>query len=165
MKQRIIRKAQETDIPAIHALLEHYADLGIVLRRSREEILRHLGSFFVAEEDGVVCACSAIRDFGNNLLEIRSLVVAPELQGRGIGRAIINFVVADVNGKRRQWRIFTLTGQPEFFAKLGFRTVAREMFPEKIWCDCRKCPKSDRCDEVALMLTDGDYRCGGVSHL
>ena len=164
MKNLVIRKAREADVPAIHALLEIYADKGIVLRRSREDILGNLRNFFVAEDDGRLCGCSAIRDFGNNLLEVRSLVVAPELQGQGIGRAIINTVIADVNGKRREWRIFTLTGQPEFFAKLRFRTVAREMFPEKIWSDCRTCPKSDRCDEVALMITDRDYRAA-VSHL
>ena len=158
MKGRTIRKAQEADIPAIHALLELYADQGIVLRRSSEDIRRHLGSFFVAEDDGRICGCSAIRDFGNNLLEVRSLVVDPGSQGQGIGRAIIKAVVGDVNGKRRQWRIFTLTGQPEFFVKQGFRTVSREMFPEKIWSDCRKCPKSECCDEVALMITDDDYR-------
>lgn len=158
MKERIIRKAQEADIPAIHALLEIYADRGIVLRRSCEDIRRNLGNFFVAEEDGRICGCSAIRDFGNNLLEVRSLVVDPELQGRGVGRTIIKAIVGDVNDKRRQWRLFTLTGQPEFFVKQGFRTVSRGMFPEKIWSDCRKCPKSDCCDEVALMITDEDYR-------
>ena len=163
MSDIAVRKAQEADIPAIHALLEHYADRGIVLRRSREEILTYLRNFFVAEYDGRLCGCSAIRDFGNNLLEIRSLVVDPEFQGRGIGRAMINAIVRDVNGKRRKWRIFTLTGQPEFFAKLGFRTVAKEMFPEKIWSDCRKCPKNTCCDEAALIRTDADYRA--VSHL
>jgi len=164
MKHEIaVRKAQEADIPAIHALLEHYADLGIVLRRSQRDILNSLRSFFVAESGGDICGCSAIRDFGNNLLEVRSLVVAPERQGQGIGRALVGSIVRDVNSKRRQWRIFTLTGQPDFFAKVGFHTVSRSMFPEKIWSDCRKCPKNNNCDEVALMITDIDYRA--TSHL
>ena len=158
MNHLVIRKARQADIPAIHDLLEIYADRGIVLRRSREDIQRYLKDFFVAELDGKLLGCSAIRDFGNNLLEIRSLVVAPETQGQGVGRAIIDAVVGDVRSKRRAWRIFTLTGQPGFFVKLGFRTVSRDMFPEKIWSDCRKCPKSDCCDEVALMLTNDDQR-------
>ena len=163
MNGLVIRKARQEDIPAIHDLLEGYADQGIVLRRSREDILRYLKDFFVAELDGKLLGCSAIRDFGNNLLEVRSLVVAPELQGQGIGRAIIAAVVGDVNRKRSRWRLFTLTGQPDFFVKMGFHTVRREMFPEKIWSDCRNCPKSNCCDEVALMITDADYRAS--SHL
>ena len=158
MNDLVIRKAQQADIPAIHDLLEVYADRGIVLRRTREDIQRYLKDFFVAELSGKLCGCSAIRDFGNNLLEVRSLVVAPEMQGKGVGRAIINAVVGDVRSKRRIWRIFTLTGQPGFFAKLGFHTVSRDMFPEKIWSDCRKCPKNDCCDEVALMQTNDDQR-------
>lgn len=163
-RQFAVRKAREADVPAIHTLLEHYADQGIVLRRSRQDILNSLRHFFVVEHEGEILGCSAVRDFGNNLMEIRSLVVAPEHQGQGVGRALVGSIVADVNAKRRQWRIFTLTGQPDFFAKVGFKTAAREMFPEKIWSDCRKCPKNNNCDEVALLVTDADYR-GAVSHL
>lgn len=156
MKQLDVRKAQEADIPEIHTLLEHYADQGIVLRRSREDILQNLDNFFIAEIDGHIRGCSAIRDFGNDLLEVRSLVVTPEFQGQGLGRAIVGAIVEAVGKTRPKWRLFTLTGRPEFFAKQGFRTVAREMFPEKIWSDCRNCPKNSCCDEVAMILTDAD---------
>ena len=156
MKQLAVRKAREADIPEVHALLEHYADLGIVLRRSREDIRENLDNFFVAEYDGHIRGCSAIRDFGNDLLEVRSLVVSPVFQGCGIGRKIIAAIIAEVGKTRAKWRLFTLTGQPDFFAKQGFRTVAREMFPEKIWSDCRNCPKNTCCDEVAMIFTEAD---------
>ena len=158
-----IRKATAEDVPAIHALLEHYADQGIVLRRSREDILHYLANFYVAENADGICGCSAVRDFGNDLLEIRSLVVAPEFQGQGIGKAIVGKIIRDVDASRPQWRIFTLTGRPVFFGKAGFRTVQREMFPEKIWSDCRYCPKNTCCDEVALIVTSEDDRA--ASHL
>ena len=158
MTELIVREAAVDDIPAIHAFLEHYADLGIVLRRSREDILHYLANFFVAENATGVCACVAVRDFGNDLLEVRSLVVSPEQQGRGIGRELMNRVMAAVDGSRDFWRLFTLTKEPAFFGKLGFRVVAREMFPEKIWSDCRNCPKHNCCDEVALIQDSADYR-------
>ena len=158
MTELTVRKAVADDVPAIHALLERYADLGIVLRRSREDILHYLANFFVAENQGGVCACAAVRDFGNDLLEVRSLVVAPELQGRGIGRELMTRVIAAVNASRAVWRLFTLTKEPAFFSKLGFSVVEREMFPEKIWSDCRNCPKHSCCDEIALILNAEDYR-------
>ena len=158
MTDLIVRKAAVGDVPAIHSFLEHYADLGIVLRRSREDILHYLANFFVAENSGGVCACAAVRDFGNNLLEVRSLVVSPEQQGRGIGRELMRQMIAAVDASRGEWRLFTLTKEPAFFGKLGFRVVEREMFPEKIWSDCRKCPRYNCCDEVALILDSTDYR-------
>ena len=158
MTELTVRKAVADDVPAIHALLERYADLGIVLRRSREDILHYLANFFVAENQGGVCACAAVRDFGNDLLEVRSLVVAPELQGRGIGRQLVAGVISALDASRGTWRLFTLTKEPAFFGKLGFRVVEREMFPEKIWSDCRNCPKNTCCDEVALIVTSDDYR-------
>ena len=158
MTELIVRKAAVDDIPAIHAFLEHYADLGIVLRRSREDILHYLANFSVAENISGVCACVAVRDFGNDLLEVRSLVVSPAQQGRGIGRKLMTGVIASVDASRDMWRLFTLTKEPAFFGKLGFRVVEREMFPEKIWSDCRNCPKHNCCDEVALILDSDDYR-------
>ena len=158
MNRLTIRKAVAEDVPAIHSLLEHYADLGIVLRRSQQDILFYLRNFYVAEDATGICGCSAIRDFGNDLLDVRSLVVAPHRQGESIGRAIIAKILGDVDAMRSKWRVFTLTGQPEFFAKQGFHTVRREMFPEKIWSDCRNCPKNNCCDEVALIVASDDYR-------
>lgn len=148
----IIRKASPDDVENIFGLLELYTAQGIVLRRSREDILHYLPNFRVAESAGIVCGCCAVRDFGNGLREIRSLVIHPEFQGCGIGKAILLDVIADIKQKEQPGRLFTLTMQVEFFSRLGFREVAKENFPEKIWSDCSKCPKFDRCDEVAMLF-------------
>ena len=93
-----------------------------------------------------------MRDFGGNLYEVRSVVVAPEDQGKGVGRAMIEAIIAGMRLRSGRWRLFTLTGQPEFFMRLGFHIVDRRQFPEKIWSDCANCPKNECCDEVALMI-------------
>ena len=150
----VLRPAEERDVHGIFKLLDPYADKGIVLRRSEDDIRFYLANFRVAERNGVLCGCVAARDFGNDLLEIRSLVVDPACQGQGIGKELIRFVVRQLNEKRAHWKLFTLTCQQQFFEQLGFSVVAKEMFPEKIWSDCSKCPKQDCCDEVALLLED-----------
>lgn len=149
-----VRKALPGDVDAIFDLIELYTAQGIVLRRSKTDILEHIGNFYIVLWENRVCGCCAVRDFGNDLLEVRSLVVDPAMQGKGIGKKMLQHIIADLRAKGSSWRLFTLTLQVEFFRKLGFVEVNKECFPEKIWSDCSKCPKFDRCDETALLLEE-----------
>ena len=110
-----VRRAAEGDVDAIHRLLEFYADRGIVLRRSREDIRERLANFVVAVDpaDDAVVGCGAVRDFGGALFELRSLAVDPDRRGRGIGRAIVEFIIADRRGSGDASQLFTLTCEPE----------------------------------------------------
>ena len=150
----LIRRATADDVPAIFDLLEPYASQGIVLSRSRADILTCIGNFRVAVCCSSVCGCVAVRDFGSNLLEVRSLVVSPAFHGQGVGRLLVRFVIGELTERcpSVKWHLFTLTGQPGFFEHLGFKVVSKELFPEKIWSDCSKCPKQNCCDETALLL-------------
>ena len=150
----LVRQAQNTDVRGIFELLEPYADAGIVLRRSEADILSYIRNFRVALSGGRLCGCVAVRDFGGNLLEIRSLVVDRSFHGQGVGRSLIEFVINELHEARpaEKWLLFTLTGQRGFFERLGFKVVPKEMFPEKIWSDCSKCPKQNCCDETALLF-------------
>ena len=147
-----VREATEADVKKIHELLVIYSKKAIVLARSEEDIRFYLGNFLVAEVGGTVRGCAAARDFGNGLLEVRSMVVEPEFQGKGFGRAMIEALIAGLRVKRKQFRLFALTYQVEFFKALGFQVVDRSLFPEKIWSDCAKCPKNDCCDETAMLI-------------
>ena len=147
-----IRSATLEDVNRIFELLEIYAVNHIVLPRSHEDIAFFIGNFVVAEYEGKVCGCAAVRDFGNDLLELRSLVVEPGLQGKGVGKAIIGMIVEKLRNQRQNWRLFALTLRPDFFRAIGFREVNKDLFPEKIWSDCSKCSKRDCCDEIALLL-------------
>ena len=148
----VIRPATNADVDAVFDLLELYTASGIVLKRSKEDISSYLANFIIAQCNGVICGCCAARDFGHDLLEVRSLVVDPAFQGRGIGRELVNFIIARLERERTHWRLFTLTLQVGFFKSLGFSEVPKEIFPEKIWSDCSKCPKYHCCDETALVL-------------
>ena len=147
-----IRPAQPDDVDAIFELLELYTASGIVLKRSKEDIAGYLANFIVAVVNGSVCGCCAARDFGHDLLEVRSLVVSPVCQGKGVGKKLVSSIIDRLNKERSVWRLFTLTLQVDFFKSLGFSVVEKEIFPEKIWSDCSKCPKFNCCDETALLL-------------
>lgn len=147
-----LRAACESDVPEIYALLKIYSDQQIVLPRSEENIRSYLKNFTVARKDGKLCGCVALRDFGNDLYEVRSLAVHPECQRSGAGRAMVNYCIQKLREKGIRSRLFSLTYQQAFFESLGFAVTDRHLFPEKIWSDCAQCPKHTCCDEIAMIF-------------
>lgn len=58
----------------------------------------HKGTMYVLDDGGVKCAC-VITDEGNGVLEIKNIATEPEYQGKGYGKALINFVATTYKGK------------------------------------------------------------------
>jgi amino-acid N-acetyltransferase len=146
----VVRQAAIGDVPTIHHLLEIYASKGNLLPRTLSEIYRHLRDFFVIEIGDKVVACAALEIFTEDLGEVRSLVVDEAHERHGLGRLLVGRIVeeARVIGLRR---IMALTYVPAFFHKLGFKTVAMDTLPEKVWSVCVKCYKFNNCDETAVL--------------
>lgn len=148
----ILRAAEPADAVLINKLLHSYAVQGVLLDRSVEDILFYLKNFTVAvDEAGSLLGCMAVRDFGNDLLEVRSLAIQPDLRKSGIGRKLVEKAIARLDAECGTYRLFALTLQPGFFERLNFKLVEKELFPEKIWADCSHCPKQHCCDEYAVI--------------
>jgi UDP-N-acetylmuramoyl-tripeptide--D-alanyl-D-alanine ligase len=49
-------------------------------------------------------------------------------------------------------RVFALTYKPDFFYRLGFRTIDKSELPHKVWSECINCVKFPDCGEVAVAL-------------
>lgn len=146
-----VRPAAIGDVPYIHHLLELYAAQGNLLPRTMNELYRHLRDFFVIEADGKVAACGALEIFTESLGEVRSLVVDEAFKGQGLGRLLVERLIeeARIIGLKR---LMALTYVAPFFHKLGFKTVAKDTLPEKVWGICVKCYKFNNCDETAVLL-------------
>jgi amino-acid N-acetyltransferase len=155
----VIRPAEPPDAQAIVSLLDPYVADGIVLPRTADEVRACAGDFLVAEQDGRVVGAVALRDYGGLLVEIRSLVVHTALTGQGLGSRLVAAAVAEAR-QRGARRIFALTLRPGLFERQHFLQVDRDLFPQKVWADCIKCPKRNRCDEVAVALDLGN----GAAH-
>ena len=50
------------------------------------------GTMFALEDDGIIKGECVVTDEGDGVLEIQNLAVAPEYQGQGYGKALIEFV-------------------------------------------------------------------------
>jgi len=151
-----IRPATAEDVPGILALLEEYARMGNLLPRTRREVLDSIELFRVAESDGAVVACGALEIFTADLAEIRSLVVAEDFKATGTGRRLVERLIEDAR-ERGHGRLMALTYVPGFFHRMGFETVPKEMFPEKVWGICVRCYKFNNCDEIAVLKRLGPH--------
>ena len=89
-----VRSARVSDVPGIAALVDRLAGRGEILPRPIEDIYQSLREWVVAEQAGHIVGCGALVILWADLAEIRSLVVAPESQGVGIGRELVTRLAA-----------------------------------------------------------------------
>ncbi len=152
MQDIIIRRAHMGDVKDIHALLMDAAKQGLLLPRALSHLYRHIRDFYVGQTaDMRVVACCALAPTWDNLAEICSLVVHPNMRRQGLGRKLVEYCLADC-GKLLINKVFALTYQEDFFVNVGFSIVDKDVLPQKIWADCVHCPKYPDCDETAVIL-------------
>ena len=56
------------------------------------------GAFILAEDAGRYVACIGLRQFSEGIGEIKRLYVAPAARGRGLGRLLVERIIADARG-------------------------------------------------------------------
>jgi amino-acid N-acetyltransferase len=147
-----IRPARLADIRMVEPLINRHAANNLMLPKTPEQLARNFREFVVAvNRDDRVLGCGALRVYNEELAEISSLAVDESAHGRGIGRTIVEALLEEARrlGLRT---VFALTLQELFFSRLGFRVVSKDLFPLKVWADCRMCPKLHACDEVAVAI-------------
>jgi amino-acid N-acetyltransferase len=153
----LIERHREADIDAVHALIERHREAGHLLPRTRAEIGAQIQQFVVAVRDDMLVACGELVPLGGEVAEVRSLVVSEELQGLGIGRAIVSALIDAAEHGPFQ-RLCAFTHAPAFFVRLGFSIVPHLHLPEKVFTDCVQCPLFRRCGQHAVVLTLGAMR-------
>ena len=151
-----LRKASLADIPAMRGLINGYAAQGIMLPRTDLELAEHIRDFTLAfAEAGTMVGCGALHIYTPTMAEVRSLAVEPNAKTKGIGRAVVEALLAE----GREFglaEVFAFTYVPEFFRKLGLQEVDRGELPLKAWKDCLRCPKFQACDEIAVLIRFGE---------
>ena len=145
-----VRKAVMRDIPAILELINGYAARGIMLPRTEFEMSEAIRDFSVVTQGSELLGCGALHFYSPTTGEIRSLAVAEQAKTRGVGRRLVEALVAEAEQHELD-AVFAFTYVVEFFNKVGFHEVERGILPLKAWKDCLRCPKFHACDEIAVM--------------
>ena len=104
---------------ALSALIEPFVRQRKLLPRTIDELALLLPNYFVAEAGHRIVGCVALEVYSSKLAELRSLVVDPEFQGRGVGKLLVE---ACVNRAREEQilEVMAITSAEEFFQSCGF---------------------------------------------
>ncbi|WP_425955155.1 amino-acid N-acetyltransferase [Xylanimonas sp. McL0601] len=117
-----IRPALPSDVRSVRALVEPYAQRRILLAKELVGYFEAVQEFVVAEVDGVVVGCGALHVMWDDLAEIRTLAVAPERLGTGLGYALVAALVERARAFGLS-RVFCLTFEVDFFRRQGFEAI------------------------------------------
>ncbi|MDR0434909.1 MAG: N-acetyltransferase [Gracilibacteraceae bacterium] len=144
------RKARLADVEEMLELVQFFADKGLMLPRSRHALYEGIREYQVARVGAKLAGIGALRVLWRDLAEIRTLATAAAYQKQGIGRRLVQLLLAEADEMDCN-SVFTLTYQTRFFEKMGFHRVEKESLPQKVWQECINCVKFPNCDEIALV--------------
>ena len=145
----LTREALLRDAQQIHDLIASYSGDGTLLPRTLPEICENIRDFVVIEDDGEVVGCGALHLYGMHLAEVRSITIGNKAKGKGAGRMLIDALFAEA-ARQSVTCVCLFTRIPEFFEKMGFAIVDKELLPDKMYKDCLRCPRLHACDEIAM---------------
>jgi amino-acid N-acetyltransferase len=145
-----VEKARIPDVPQMHQLINHFADRGEMLARPLSELYESIRDFFVIRDGERVVACAALHVSWSDLAEIRSVAVAEDCQGKGLGTRLVAACLKEA-AELGINTVFCFTYQPAFFKRHKFVDIDKMEMPRKVWTDCFRCPKFPNCDETALI--------------
>jgi amino-acid N-acetyltransferase len=116
-----VRRARTSDVPTVRRLLDGYARDRILLDKPTVTLYEDIQEFWVAEQDAdaEVVGCGALHVMWEDLAEVRTLAVRPDLHGKGVGHQLLAKLLQTARWLGVQ-RIFCLTFEAGFFAKHGF---------------------------------------------
>ena len=113
-----IRRAREAESPQIRDLIHQVGinPLGLDWKR-----------FVVAVNDqDEMLGCGQLKPHAGAILELASIAVYPEQQGKGVARAIIEHLLQD---SPRPLFLMCESGIGPFYEKFGFRPISYEEMP------------------------------------
>jgi len=128
----VIRPASPKDAGAIAELVSTFVADGLMLPRTREQILGNIDSYVVAaRRGGPVVACAALEEFSPSLAEVACVAVSRSEHGNGMGSLVV-LGVEQLARTREIEELFAMSLSDRFFLSLGYNTVSISQYPEKL---------------------------------
>lgn len=132
----VVRRAKTADVRQIKALVDRYAGR-VLLEKDLVTLYEAVQEFWVALLDGSVVGCGALHVLWEDLAEVRTVAVAPELVGHGIGHAVVGRLV-ELARELGLARVFVLTFETDFFGRHGFVKIDGAPVSQQVYDEMRR---------------------------
>ena len=120
----VIHAAEERDLPAVRRLLQSQ-------HLPVDGIDEHISTMVVAKEGTEVVGAAAVELYADGAL-LRSVVVDPMVQGRGLGHRLSEAALSIAKHRGTRTAFLLTTTAQKFFPKLGFEEIARGDVPASV---------------------------------
>lgn len=118
----LVRPAHPRDVPAIREMVDHYASRGILLAKATVTLYEDIQEFVVAVDGDEVIGCGALHVMWEDLAEVRTVAVRPNIARAGVGSLILEALITRAR-ELDITRVFCLTFETRFFGKHGFKEI------------------------------------------
>ena len=120
---------------------KQHLELLLLADEQEDMIDRYLerGTMYVLEDDGIRAEC-VVTDEGDGVLELKNIAVQPDCQGKGYGKALIDFLVRTYTGQYTVLQVGTGDSPSTipFYESCGFRRIEEPVVQtEHFLCDVR----------------------------
>ena len=103
-----VRRARTQDVPQIRDLVDSWTGDRRLLGKATVTLYEDVQEFFVAVDGDHVVGCGALHVLWADLAEVRTLAVAAEVRGLGVGHALLDRLLEQA-GELGVRRVFCLT--------------------------------------------------------
>ena len=146
------------EIRKVEADKKQYLDLLLLADEQEDMIDRYLehGTMYVLE-DGEVKAECVVTDEGGGVLELKNIAVKPDFQGKGYGKALVDYIIQTYTGRYTVLQVGTGDSPATipFYESCGFR---RHHLVKNFFTDCYNHPIY----ECGVQLVDMVYLQRGL---
>lgn len=115
----VVRPAEVSDLPELEQLIADFVEANRLLPRTYDELQDLIPFGFVATQNGRLVGFAALEIYSSKLAEVRSLAVLPELQGKGLGKKLVQECI-QLAKNRNVLEVMAITSADEFFRSCGF---------------------------------------------
>ena len=129
-----VRRARAADIKAIRAIVQPLAESRVLVAKEAVTYYEAVQQFRVAELEGRVVGCGALHVMWEDLAEVRTLAVLPQVKGLGVGSAVLEALVEDARALGVD-RLFCLTFEVDFFARHGFERIEGQAVDPEVYAE------------------------------
>ena len=115
-----IRPAVRDDLVALEAFLGPFIEAKQVIGRTADELIYLLSTSFVAvDPDDTIVGFATLEIYSHKLAEVRSLTVAADRRGHGLGQRIVEACV-DLARRKNIFEVMAITAAEPLFERCGF---------------------------------------------